>query len=184
MDEFLKIAKLQSLKNDFEVNGVTIEQLYGIMTSKTQKMVEKFKSLLPEAKLFDCHRLKATLQDIEKSGKIEELIKTEQAENESKAQLAEMSLITKKNQLKNISDLKEVEMITPDKKNYGKSNSHGLEALKCKKKQEFKRRESLNKKGWSEDKGQMKIDQFLVPRKRKRIDDSRFMMMGCSDSYS
>lgn len=184
MEEFLKLAKLQSLKNDFDKNGVTIEQLYTIMTSNTQKIVEKIKFLLPETKLFDCHRLKATLQDLEKSGKIDDLIKSEQAEIEAKAELPEKSSITKKNQLKKISDLNEVEIITPDKKEYGKFSSHGLEALKSKKKQAFKRRESLNKTGWNQDKTQMKIDQFLVPRKRKRIDDTRFMMMGCSDSYS
>ena len=60
----------------------------------------------------------------------------------------------------------------------------GIEFLKSKKKHPFKRRESLNKKGWKHDASQKKLDEFLVPKKRKKIEDSRFMMMGCSDSFS
>lgn len=61
----------------------------------------------------------------------------------------------------------------------------GLESLKSKKKQTFRRRESLNKKGWlNETPSQRKIDEFLVPRKRKKVKSSQYMMMGCSDSFS
>ena len=42
----------------------------------------------------------------------------------------------------------------------------------------------MNKKGWKHDASQKKLDEFLVPKKRKKIEDSRFMMMGCSDSFS
>ena len=57
--------------------------------------------------------------------------------------------------------------------------------MKSKKKHTFKRRESLNKKGWAtKETAQKKIDDFLVPRRKKKADDSKFMMMGCSDSYS
>ena len=55
--------------------------------------------------------------------------------------------------------------------------------MKSKKKQPFKRRESLNKRGWHNDSSQKRIDEFLVPKRKKKGSD-KFMMMGCSDSYS
>jgi hypothetical protein len=59
-----------------------------------------------------------------------------------------------------------------------------MEFLKSKKKHSFKRRESLNKKGWTNDSAQKKMDDFLVPKKRKKVEDTQFNMMGCSDSFS
>ena len=84
------------------------------------------------------------------------------------------------------SSIKKEETITPDKKDY-KENPFGcMEALKSKNRRSvfgFKRREALNK-GWTNDSNQMKMDKFLIPKSRTKAENSKFLMMGWSDSYS
>ena len=81
---------------------------------------------------------------------------------------------------------KEVETITPDKKDYKESSFPGMESLRSKGRRSvssFKRREALNK-GWATDPSQMTLDKFLVPKRRNKVDSNKFMMMSCSDSFS
>jgi len=78
------------------------------------------------------------------------------------------------------------EIITPNKVQKPKNYYAGVESLRGRKRKKlssFKRRESLNKKGWNKDDSQMSIDKFLVPRKKK-VESSQMKMMGCSDSFS
>lgn len=75
---------------------------------------------------------------------------------------------------------KEVETITPAKKDFQNNLAAGLESLKSRNRRSgnsFKRREALNK-GWTNDPSQMKIDKFLVPKRRNKVENSRFTMMG------
>ena len=79
------------------------------------------------------------------------------------------------------------ETITPDKYDYQNNHYASMESLKARKRRPsstFKRREALNKKGWDKSSDQLTMDKFLVPKKRKKVDNAKFMMMGCSDSYS
>lgn len=81
---------------------------------------------------------------------------------------------------------KEGETITPDKKDYKEGSFTGIESLRSKSRRPvntFKRREALNK-GWTADSSQMTLDKFLVPKRKSKADNNKFMMMSCSDSYS
>ena len=76
--------------------------------------------------------------------------------------------------------------MTPDKKDYKESKFGWIDALKSKSRRSahgFRRREALNKV-WNNDSNQMSIDKFLVPKRKEKVENSRFLMMGCSDSFS
>ena len=81
----------------------------------------------------------------------------------------------------------EPENITPNKTDKPAGYFASMESLKSKRRKPsntFKRREALNKKGWGKDDKQMTIDEFLVPKIRKQANNTRYMVMGCSDSFS
>lgn len=81
----------------------------------------------------------------------------------------------------------ELDNITPNKKDKEEPYYASMESLKAKRRKPsntFKRREALNKKGWEKDDNQMTMDKFLVPKRKKKVEENRFMMMDCSDSYS
>ena len=66
MERLLKVAKLDTEFTNIEALGVKVKDLNSIILECKPKIVEIFQKLLPELKLFDCHRLKATIQDLQK----------------------------------------------------------------------------------------------------------------------
>jgi hypothetical protein len=55
-----------------------------------------------------------------------------------------------------------------------------MESLKAKRRKPsntFRRREALNKKGWGHDPNQMTMDKFLVPKRRKNLENNQLMLM-------
>lgn len=188
MEKLLKEAKLEKEFSKIKENGVKVVDLRAIITDSKAKAVDCIQNLLPSLKLFDCHKLKATLQDLQKSGKIMELMveegSMEKSEMEKEVNLMRNQKLAANTNSKSRNQGNEVETITPDKRDYKSNQFASIDSLKARKRSSFKRREALNKKGWGKDINQLTMDKFLVPKKRKRGDDSRFMMMGCSDSYS
>lgn len=124
MDRLLKQAKLEFLTSSIEFRGITVGDLYDIVKNNMKNSIEKIKVQLPEAKLFDCHKLKATLLDLEKCGKIHELIEID-SPKQQKHEVEPYTGLVKKDYYENSdskpkSSKREQETITPDKKGYGK----------------------------------------------------------------
>jgi len=74
MEKLLIEAQLEGEIKDIDHSEVTVHHLYQIVTDKKPNAVGRIQELLPELKTFDCHRLKATIFDLKKSGKIGDLM--------------------------------------------------------------------------------------------------------------
>jgi len=124
MDKLLKQAKLEGLKKYADKHDVKVAELHSVITGNAKKTLEKIRQLIPEAKIFDCHKLKATVLDLEKSGIIYDLIKQDTPKRQ-KTEIIELDINKSAKKLsrsgsKSKSSKKESELITPDKKGYGK----------------------------------------------------------------
>lgn len=152
-------------------------------------MVNKIQRLLPMIKVYDCHKLKAVLQDLKRAGKLDKLIQNthgekDQSPTKNGGRKKREIKAGAKEELKGAQD--EAEVITPNKVGRPATYYAGVETLKGRKRKSgnsFKRVEALNKKGWGKAKNQMKIDKFLVPKKKK-TKSSKMMMMASTDSFS
>lgn len=124
MDKLLKKAKLSPLKAHIDKNEVTVVALHDIVNNNTRKSIEKIRELIPEAKIFDIHKLKAALQDLQKSGEIHDLIEMDSANAKTHPNADQIGLSKERDiysSAKKSSSGKRVgEIITPDKKSYGK----------------------------------------------------------------
>lgn len=129
MDEFLKKTKLECLSKHIKQHGVSLAKLYSIVSKNNKKSVMKIKELIPEAQTFDCHKLKLALLDMEKCGRINEYLQIDSERkpaDESKSSEDQLKRSTLKNNLSaQKGDKKELEIITPDKKGYGKCKNSG-----------------------------------------------------------
>jgi hypothetical protein len=74
MEKLLIEAQLQGEIKDIGNLEVTVDDLYQIVIDMKPNVVTRIQELLPELKTFDCHRLKATILDMKKSGKISDLM--------------------------------------------------------------------------------------------------------------
>jgi hypothetical protein len=123
MDKLLKQAKLKDLIPYVEKYGITVDDLYSVVSNKTKRVLEKIKDLIPEATIFECHKLKACILDLEKAGKINEYVdlkkhvKVEETK-ELPATKSDQSSLTKSANKSKKTD-REQDTITPDKKGYG-----------------------------------------------------------------
>jgi hypothetical protein len=184
MDKLFKIAKLDSAFEDVTNSKVTLVDLYSIVSDNKPKAVDRIQKLLPNLKIFDCHRLKAILFDLEKSGKIVEMMIQEGTMNKDQIQRLNRALRNKsasKADLEEIKDKPTVkEQITPNKVSKPSNYFASMDSLRAKRRKPgitFKRREALNKKGWGKDDKQQTLEKFLVPKMRKKADDTNFMLM-------
>ena len=124
MDQLLVRAKLQGLLTRIDIEKVTVERLYSILHNKNVRVIDRFKTIMPEATIFECHKIKACLLDLEKAGELDYLFKIIKKNNSEEDQGVmkksdESSDITKSaTKMKNVS--KDNDIITPDKKGYGK----------------------------------------------------------------
>ena len=184
MDKLFKIAKLDSEFADVGNSKVTLVDLYSIVSDNKPKAVDRIQKLLPNLKIFDCHRLKAILFDLEKSGKIVEMMIQEGTMNKDQIQRLNRALRNKsvsKADLEEIKDKPTVkEQITPNKVSKPSNYFASMDSLRAKRRKPgitFKRREALNKKGWGKDDKQQTLEKFLVPKMRKKADDTNFMLM-------
>ena len=184
MDKLFKIAKLDSAFEDVGNSKVTLVDLYSIVSDNKPKAVDRIQKLLPNLKIFDCHRLKAILFDLEKSGKIVEMMIQEGTMNKDQIQRLNRALRNKsasKADLEEIKDKSTVkEQITPNKVSKPSNYFASMDSLRAKRRKPgftFKRREALNKKGWGKDDKQQTLEKFLVPKMRKKADDTNFMLM-------
>lgn len=66
MERLLKTAKLDTENINFDTIGVTAKELNDLILENMPKTIDRIQKLLPNFKLFDCHRLKATIQDLQK----------------------------------------------------------------------------------------------------------------------
>ena len=185
MEQLLKEAKLTGIIKNITGSNVKVAELYAITSKSNTKVIDKIRKLFPDMKVFDCHQLKAALHDLQKSGKIHEILQAEEraekADVKKQANVMSEFDITATPRITNKRHSEELDSVTPDKKEFGKAKLVGIENLRGRKKNSsntFKRREALNKKGWGKQDNQMTMDKFLVPRKRKKTESSNFLMMG------
>ena len=120
MNKLLKEAKLEQYSERLIDRGIKIADLDNIITKNTSRIIDKIRKLIPILKIFDCHKLKATLHDLKKSGKLKKLIKEEKniAAKKRRQEIEELKA-EKSTKTKNISErtlIREKETITPDKK--------------------------------------------------------------------
>lgn len=66
MERLLKIANLETEIPNLETIEVTVKCLSDLILENKPKTIDSIQKLLPNFKLFDCHRLKATIQDLQK----------------------------------------------------------------------------------------------------------------------
>lgn len=185
MDSVIKEAKLEREFPDINQVGATVADLHAIISDNKQKAIDRIQKLFPSLKIFDCHRLKAALLDMKKSGKIVELMIQEGSVSKEQAQKLEEALRKEGEAAKadnSTSGLKSLpDTITPNKLDRHSSYFASIDVLRGKSRKpigSFKRREALNKKGWGKDENQMTIDQFLVPKRKKKLENTKLMMMG------
>lgn len=184
MDKLLKIARVEGEIKNAESLNVTVADLYDLINDGKPKSVGRIQKLLPDLSTLDCHRIKATILDMKKSGKITQFLQKEGQIKETPTKRDVRSSESKGSALKEEKDAqesqKEVENITPDKTGNPNLYFASMESLKAKRRKpssSFKRREALNKKGWERDDKQMTIDKFLVPKRRKRVENNQLMLM-------
>ena len=125
MEKLLTQAKCSSLKAKIEMRGVTVAQISNIAIGKMRNKLDKLKDLIPEAKIFDLHKIKAAILDFQKSGKIEDLIKQDASNQKADPKVSKIEESKQKTIFssgkKSTSGKREEEIITPDKKkNFGK----------------------------------------------------------------
>lgn len=184
MDSVIKEAKLEREFPDINQVGVTVADLHAIISDNKPKAIDRIQKLFPNLKIFDCHRLKAALFDMKKSGKIVELMIQEGSVTKEQAQKLGEAL-RKEGEAQKVDNATNEpksppDTITPNKLDRHSSYFANIDTLKAKSRKplgSFKRREALNKKGWGKEENQMTIDQFLVP-KRKKVENTKLMMMG------
>ena len=66
MEKLLKLAKLEGEIDHFTTVDITVSELNELILENKPRTIDRIQKLLPELKLFDCHRLKATIQDLQK----------------------------------------------------------------------------------------------------------------------
>lgn len=188
MDELLKVAKLDYDPQSVTDFGVSVHDLYSIVNDGKPRIVDRIQKALPTFKLFDWHRLKAVLQDMKKSGKINAILEADKQNNSSKDEQNSKNGKDLNSASKTQEEGKEEpEVVTPNKVPKSKSYIANMDSLRNKRRKpisSFKRREALNKQGWGKENNQMTMDKFLIPRRKKKTENTSFMMMDCSDSYS
>lgn len=114
-----------SLRTKTEKRGVTVTQIHNIVVGKSRNKLDKLKDLIPEAKIFDLHKIKAAILDLQKSGKIQDLLKSEASAQKAEPKVSKTEDSKEKaifsSGKKSSSGKREEEIITPDKtKNFGK----------------------------------------------------------------
>ena len=184
MDKLLKISRVEGeIKNADSLN-VTVADLYQLINEGKPKAADRIRKLLPDLSTLDCHRIKATVLDMKKSGKITQFLQKEGQTKETPTKRDVRTSESKSSASRGERDAqesqKEAENITPDKTGNPNVYFASMESLKAKRRKpgsSFKRREALNKKGWAKDDKQMTIDKFLVPRRKKRVENNQLMLM-------
>ena len=184
MDRLFEIAKLDKAFVDVGNPKATLVDLYSIVNDNKPKVVDRIQKLLPDLKIFDCHRLKAILFDLKKSGKIDEMMIQEGNMNKDQIQRLNRALQNKSATKADLEEDKEElvnkEQITPNKVSKPSNYFASMESLRAKRRKPgftFKRREALNKIGWGKDDKQTTLDKFLVPKRRGKAEDTNFMLM-------
>jgi len=189
MEQVIKTVHLEKQLSKVENLSEKFNDLCHIVKGSNSRVIDKIQRLLPMLKVFDCHRLKAALQDLKRAGKLQKLIQNTPSKNDL---IASANGSGKKREIKSTQKEEgkganqEGEVITPNKVSKPRKYYAGVEALRGKKKisKSFRRREALDKKGWGKDNNQMTIDKFLVPKRKKKVESTQLMMMTTSDSYT
>ena len=127
MEKLLAQAKCTLLWPRIQARGVTVAEISAIATSKARNKLDKLKDLIPEAKIFDLHKIKAAVLDLQKGGKIQDLIQLDALNQKPEPRVHEIEDSKQKSIFssgkKSSSGKRDKEIITPDKKkNFGKHN--------------------------------------------------------------
>ncbi|CAI2377053.1 unnamed protein product [Moneuplotes crassus] len=168
-----------------EMRDAKLRELCKNVIDNKPKIVDKIKRAFPTLNFLDCHKIRALLQDLKRAGKLVKFIKETPSKKAAEKNSQEAQEATKnKEETKAKSN---GENIPPNQAKRPRPYYVGSEALRGKKRKSkavSKLRETLTMKSKKKDPNQMGIETFLVPKRRKKTDNSQFLMMGCSDSYS
>ncbi len=185
MDKLVKILDIEKETKKVEDRDTKLRELCKNVYDNKPKIVDKIKKLFPSINFLDCHKVRAVLQDLKRAGKLSKIIQATPSKKPA-GKRSKKAAGNKENQEETKGD-GDGENIPPNQSKTKTPYYVGVEALrgrKRKSKAATKRREALTKRGTNKEPNQMSLDTFLVPKKRKKVENSQLLMMGCSDSFS
>jgi hypothetical protein len=185
MEKLVKIIGIGNEIKSVEDSNLKLTELCKNVYDNKPKVVDRIKKFFPKINFMDCHKVRAILHDLKREGKLARY--TQMTPRKRKASAAAKGSQKKKGRKEDAKGEEKEEVITPDKVSKPSNYYAGVESLRGKKRKSitsFKRREALSKKVWKKDDKQMSIDNFLVPKRKKKTESNQLIMMGCSDSFS